>query len=35
MTTGRVTVVKEVDTSVLVHRVETTLVVRTPWVARG
>ena len=30
VTTGRVTVVKDSDTSVLVHRVETTLVVLTP-----
>jgi hypothetical protein len=34
MTTRRVTVVKHADTSVLVHRVETALVVRTPGVAR-
>jgi hypothetical protein len=35
VTTGRVTVVKDADTSVLVHRVETALVVRTPAVTRG
>jgi hypothetical protein len=35
VTTRRVTVVKDADTSVLVHRVETALVVRTPGVARG
>jgi hypothetical protein len=35
VTTGRVTVVKDADTSVLVHRVETALVVRIPGVARG
>jgi hypothetical protein len=35
VTTRQVTVVKHADTSVLVHRVETALVVRTPGVARG
>jgi hypothetical protein len=35
VTTGRVTVVKHVDTGVLVHRVETALVMRIPGVARG
>jgi hypothetical protein len=35
VTTGRVTVVKDAGTSVLVHRVETALVVRTLGVARG
>jgi hypothetical protein len=35
VTTGRVTVVKDAGTSVLVHRVETALVVRTAGVARG
>jgi hypothetical protein len=35
VTAGRLTVVQEADTSVLVHRVETALVVRTPGVARG
>jgi hypothetical protein len=35
VTTGRVTVVKDAATSVLVHRVETALVVRTPGMARG
>ena len=35
VTTGRVTVVRDADTSVLVHRVETALVVRTAGVARG
>jgi hypothetical protein len=34
VTTRRVTVVEDADTSVLVHRVETALVVRTPGVAR-
>ena len=33
VTTRRVTVVQDTDTSVLVHRVETALVVRTPGVA--
>jgi hypothetical protein len=33
--TRRITVVQEPGTSVLVHRVETALVVRTPRVARG
>ena len=35
VTTRQVTVVKHADTSVLVHRVETALVVRTLGVARG
>jgi hypothetical protein len=35
VTTRRLTVVKDTDTGVLVHRVETALVVRTPGVARG
>jgi hypothetical protein len=35
VTTRRVTVVQHADTSMLVHRVETALVVRTPGVARG
>jgi hypothetical protein len=35
VSTRRVTVVEDADTSVLVHRVETALVVRTPGVARG
>jgi hypothetical protein len=35
VTARRVTVVQDADTSVLVHRVETALVVRTPGVARG
>jgi hypothetical protein len=35
VTTRQVTVVKHADTSVLVHRVETALVVRTLVVARG
>jgi hypothetical protein len=35
VTTGRVTVVRDADTGVLVHRVETALVVRTAGVARG
>ena len=35
VTTGQVTVVKHADTSVLVHRVETALVVRTLGVAGG
>jgi hypothetical protein len=35
VTTRQVRVVKHVDTSVLVHRVETALVVRTPGVARS
>jgi hypothetical protein len=36
VTTRRVTVVKHADASVLVHRVETALVVRTPeWAAPG
>jgi hypothetical protein len=35
VTTGRVMVVKDADTSVLVHHVETALVVRTLGVARG
>jgi hypothetical protein len=34
VTAGRLTVVQEADTSVLVHRVETALVVRIPGVAR-
>jgi hypothetical protein len=34
VTTGRVTVVQDADTGVLVHRVETALVVRTLGVAR-
>jgi hypothetical protein len=35
VTTRQITVVQHADTSVLVHRVETALVVRTPAVARG
>jgi hypothetical protein len=35
VTTGQVTVVQHADTGVLVHRVETALVVRTLGVARG
>jgi hypothetical protein len=35
VTTRQVTVARHADTSVLVHRVETGLVVRTPGVARG
>jgi hypothetical protein len=35
VTARRVTVVKHADTSVLVHGLETVLVVRTPGVARG
>jgi hypothetical protein len=35
MTTRRITLVKHADTGVLLHRVETALVVRTPGVARG
>ena len=35
VTTRQVTVVQHVDTSILVNRVETALVVRTPGVARG
>jgi hypothetical protein len=35
VTVGRVTVVQDAGTSILVHRVETALVVRTPGVARG
>jgi hypothetical protein len=35
VTTRQVTVVQHADTSVLVHRVETALVVRTPAAARG
>jgi hypothetical protein len=34
VTTRRVTVLQDADTSALVHRVETALVVRTPGVAR-
>jgi hypothetical protein len=34
VTAGRLTVVQEADTSILLHRVETALVVRTPGVAR-
>jgi hypothetical protein len=35
VTTGRVTVMKDADTSVLVHHAETALVVLTPGVARA
>jgi hypothetical protein len=35
VTTRRITVVQDADTSVLVHRVETALVMRTPGLARG
>jgi hypothetical protein len=35
VTTRQVTVVKHADTSILVHRIEAALVVRTPGVARG